>query len=108
MATVTIADQAAIFVWWSSLAVGLAVALVVAFLLSLIHSTAVTINEVVSKIWDTGQRVANNTIQIPILYRINTAAGKILTTAVQIIDGAAAIETHAEGCPGCPHCMLEH
>ena len=104
----TIADQAATFVWWTSLGLGLVVALVVTILLWLIHSTAVTINGVVSNIWDTGQRVANNTIQIPILYRINNAAGKILSTAVQIIGGAAAIETHAEGCPGCPHCMLEH
>lgn len=104
----TIADQAATFVWWSSLALGLVVALVVSLLLFLIYSTAVTINGVVSDIWDTGQRVANNTVQIPILYRINTAVGKILGTAVQIIDGAAAIESHAEGCPGCPHCMLEH
>ena len=103
-----IADQAATFVWWSSLALGLVVALVITLLLWLIHRTAVTINEVVSKIWDSGQRVANNTIQIPILYRINTAVGKILATAIQIIAGAAAIETHASGCPGCPHCMLEH
>ena len=104
----TIADQAATFIWWTSLGLGLVVALVVTILLWLIHSTAVTINGVVSNIWDTGQRVANNKIQIPILYRINTAVGKILTTAIQIIDGAAAIESHAEGCPGCPHCMLEH
>ena len=102
------ADQAATLIWWLSLALGLVVALVVTLLLWLIHHTAVTINGVVSDIWDTGQRVANNTIQIPILYRINTAAGKILATAVQIIDGAAAIEKHANGCPGCPHCMLEH
>ena len=106
--TLPIVSEAATFVWWSSLVLGLVVALVVSYLLLLIHRTAVTIDGVVSEIWDTGQRVANNTIQIPILYRINTAVGKILTTAIQIIDGAAAIETHAAGCPGCPHCMLEH
>ena len=99
---------AATFIWWTSLLLGLVVALVVTLLLWLIHHTAVSIENGVSDIWDTGQRVANNTIHIPILYRINTVAGKILGTALQINDGAAAIESHANGCPGCPHCMLEH
>lgn len=101
-------DAAGIFVWWASLALGLVVALVVTLLLWLIHRTAANINSVVSGIWDTGRRVANNTIHIPILYRINNAAGKILGTAVRIKDGAAAIEAHAQGCPGCPRCMLGH
>ena len=100
--------EAGIFIWWASLVLGLVVALVVTLLLWLIHRTAVSINGGVSLIWDIGQRVANNTIHIPILYRINTAAGKILATALQINDGAAAIEAHANGCPGCPHCMLDH
>jgi len=96
------------FVWVSTLGLGLVVALVVTVLLWLIHHTAVSINSVASDIWDTGQRVANNTVHIPILYRINTAAGKILDTAVQIVAGTDAIKTHAKGCPGCPHCMLDH
>ena len=100
--------QAAQFVWWTSLALGLAVSLVVSLLLWLIHRTAATINDRVSKIWDTGQRVANNTVHIPALYRTNEVAGQILATAVRIDAGAAAIETHANGCPGCPQCMLRH
>jgi len=95
-------------VWWTSLALGLAVSLVVALLLYLIHRTAVTINGVVSRIWIVGQRVANNTVHIPALYRTNEAAGKILATALKINEGAAAIESHANGCPGCPQCMLRH
>lgn len=98
--------EAAIFVWWTSLVLGSVVALVVALLLWLIHKTAANIQTVVSGIWDSGRRVANNTIHIPILYRINNAAARILDTAVQIKGGAAAIEAHANGCPGCPHCLL--
>lgn len=101
-------EHAAQVVWWSSLALGLAVSLVVALLLYLIHRTAVTINGVVSRIWIVGQRVANNTVHIPALYRTNEVAGEILATALKINEGAAAIESHANGCPGCPQCMLRH
>ena len=80
----TDAGEAGIFIWWTSLVLGLVVALVVTVLLWLIHHTAVTIDGAASKTWDTGQRVANNTIHIPILYRINTAAGKILGTAAVV------------------------
>ena len=101
-------DQAAQFVWWVSLAFGLVVSGVVALLLWLIHRAAATINGHVSNIWDVGQRVANNTVHIPTLYRTNDVAGQILATALRIDAGAAAIESHAAGCPGCPHCMLKH
>ncbi len=101
-------ESAAQFVWIASLVVGLIVSLVVAVLLWLIHREAGVINQRVAKIWEVGQRVACNTIQIPILYRINETAGKILARAKGINDGAAAIEAHAQGCPGCPHCMLDH
>ena len=104
----TDADQAAQFVWIASLVLGLVVSLVVALLLWLIHREAVIIDGVASKIWDTGQRVANNTIHIPTLYRINEAVDKILETALSINDGAAGIETHANGCPGCPQCIIDH
>jgi len=62
----------------------------------------------VARIWDVGQRVANNTVHIPALYKTNEVAGQILATAVRIDAGAAAIESHARGCPGCPDCMLKH
>ena len=99
---------AATFVWVFALALGLVVSLVVTLLLWLIHWEAGKINACVSDIWDTGQRVANNTVHIPTLYRINERVDQILATALRINDGAAAIEAHANGCPGCPHCMLEH
>ena len=100
--------QAAQFVWWTSLALGLVVSLVVSLLLWLIHRTAATIDAVVADIWDTGQRVANNTVHIPALYKTNEVAGQILATALRINAATAQIETHANGCPGCPRCMLKH
>ena len=102
----TEAVAAAAFVWMSALIIGLVVSLVVALLLWLIYRKAVVINEVASKIWDAGQMVANNTIHIPVLYRINEGVDKILVTALNINDGAVAIKKHAEGCDGCPNCLL--
>ena len=101
-------EQAVQLVWWVSLALGVVVSGVVALLLWLIHSGAATIDGHVARIWDSGQRVANNTVHIPALYKTNEVAGQILATALRINAGAAAIENHALGCPGCPHCMLAH
>ena len=95
------------FVWIASLVIGGVVSLVVAVLLWLIHREAGFINQHVAKIWEIGQRVAGNTIQIPVLYRINETATKILSHALQINEGAAAIESHAKSCSGCPHCLLQ-
>lgn len=99
---------AAEFVWVASLILGLVVSGVVTLLLWLIHREAGVINARVSKLWDVGQRVANNTIHVPALYKTNAVVGDILATAVKIKDGAAVIEKHASGCPGCPQCMLRH
>lgn len=101
-------EQALQVVWWSSLLLGVVVAAVVALLLWLVHRSARVIDGTVARIWDTGQRVANNTVHIPLLYRTNEVAEQILATAARIDAGAAAIETHANGCPGCPQCMLGH
>jgi len=95
-------------VWWSSLALGVVVSAVVALLLWLIHDTAKTIDARVSSLWDTGQRVANNTVHVPALAKTSEVAGQILAVALRIDEGAAAIESHAKGCPGCPGCMLGH
>ena len=101
-------DEALQLIWWSSLALGVVVSAVVALLLWLIYRAAARIDGRVARVWDAGQRVANNTAHIPTLYRINAAAAEILATAVRIDAGAAAIESHARGCPGCPQCMLKH
>jgi hypothetical protein len=98
--------SAAAFVWTAALIIGLVVSLVVALLLWLIYREAVIIDGVASKIWDTGQMIANNTVHIPTLYRINEDIDKILVHALTINDGAAAIKKHAKGCDGCPCCLL--
>lgn len=95
--------------WILSLVLGVVVTIVVAILLIMIRSTAKKILGGVQKIWTEGKLVANNTIQIPIYLTItNQVVSKIYDTAVKIIGGAAAIEKHASGCPGCPACVLEH
>lgn len=95
--------------WIISLVIGLVVIGVVAFLLHLIASTAEDIDKAASKIWTQGKLTANNTIQIPLFLPVtNKVVGKIYDTAVSIIGGSAAIKEHAEGCPGCPHCVLQH
>ena len=105
----SISDEAIIKVWVTSLVLGLVVTIVVAILLIMIRSTARKILGGVQKIWTEGKLVANNTIQIPIYLTVtNQVVSKIYNTAVKIIGGAKAIETHANGCPGCPACVLEH
>ena len=74
----------------------------------LIHRSARTIDGVVSRIWDVGQRVATNTVHIPSLYKTNAVAAEILATALNINAGVTAIETHAKTCSGCPQCMFRH
>ncbi len=93
-------------IWWVSIVILLVVTGVVAVLLTMVLRTARNILSVAGDIWTTGKMVANNTIHIPLLVETNRYAGAILDTAKQIVAGAAAIEQHAEGCPGCPACAL--
>lgn len=92
--------------WWTTLAVGLVVALVVAGLLAWIVREATVIRDRVSEIWNVGQRVANNTAHIPSLYATNALAVRILKAAQNIGASVDAIETHARGCSGCPQCLM--
>lgn len=93
-------------IWWVSILILLVVAGVVALLLTMVLRTARTILSVAGDIWTTGKMVANNTIHIPLLHETNRLAGAILDTAGKIVAGAGAIEQHADGCPGCPECVL--
>lgn len=100
--------DAAAIIWIISLFIGLVVIGVVAFLLNLIRRTAVEIDETAAKIWTQGKLTANNTIHIPLfLSTTNRVAGAIHGSAVNIVRGAEVIRQHAEGCPGCPQCILE-
>ncbi len=93
-------------VWTVSLVVFVVVLVVVAALLTLILRTAHQIRGGVSIIWNVGQRIANNTIQLSMLAKTNAASKQILTSAVGILGATAAIKEHAESCPGCPACVL--
>ena len=93
-------------VWTLSLVVFVVVLIVVAILLTLILRAAQDIRGGVAIIWNVGQRVANNTIQLSLLARTNDAARQILTSAVGVIGATAAIQGHAAECPGCPACIL--
>ena len=95
-------------VWLVSLGVFVVVLLVVAVLLTLILSTARQIHGGVSAIWNVGQRIANNTVQLALLDRTNHLAAKMLESAVNIAAATDAIATHADGCPGCPACVIGH
>jgi len=87
-------------VWGVSLGIGLVVILVVAVLLTLIVRTARQIDGAVSDIWTVGQRIANNTIHIPLLNHTNRVVDDILDRAAGIDGATAAIEQHALDCPG--------
>ena len=103
-----VSQGAVVTVWWIALAIAVVVTLVVAFLLEMIRRTAADILAGAGDIWTHGKLVANNTIQIPtFLKTTNRVAGQILAAAQQIVGATQAIEQHADGCPGCPACVLE-
>lgn len=93
-------------VWTLSLAVFTVVLVVVAILLTLVLRAAKDIVAGVSAIWNVGQRIANNTIQLALLEKTNAGAEAILASAAGVVGATAAIQGHAAGCPGCPACVL--
>jgi hypothetical protein len=96
-----------IVVWVISLLVLVVVAAVVAVLLERVRGTAVAILGGAGLIWTHGKLVARDTVQIAIFLKTtNEVVEQILETAKQIVGATGAIEQHAEGCPGCPQCVL--
>ena len=93
-------------IWIVTLAIYAVVLVVVAVLLTLILRAARDVRAGVSAIWTVGQRVANNTIQIALLDTTNSIAAEILSSAAGVVAATAALKAHAEGCPGCPACVL--
>ena len=75
-----------ILLWWVALGLGVVVILVATILLLIIINNARTIHQAVSKIWDTGQRVANNTIHVPILGQSISHLNRTLAHAVNCIE----------------------
>ena len=99
-------DSAIQQVWITSLVIYVVVVAVVVVLLTLILQTAKQIHGGVEAIWTTGQKVANNTIQIPLLARTNHLVAQILASAVRTAGAVGAVERHSSTCPGCPACVL--
>ena len=93
-------------VWIWSLVIYFVVVGVVALLLTMILKTARQIRDGAAAIWVAGQKVANNTIQIPMLARTNYLVEQILASAVRTAGAVAAVEQHAGACPHCPTCVL--
>lgn len=92
--------------WTITLVIYGIVVAVVTVLLILILRAARDVRAGVSAIWTVGQQVANNTIHIALLDTTVHVAGDILEHARGIVAGTAALQMHAEGCPGCPACVL--
>ena len=92
-----VSEGAGYMVWWVSLGIGAAVIVVVAVLLALIVRTARQIDAAVSEIWTVGQRIANNTIHIPLLNHTNRVVERLLDVAAGIDGAAATIEEETGG-----------
>lgn len=99
-------ESAVAQVWIWSLAIYFVVVGVVALLLTMILNTTKQIKAGAAAIWASGQKVANNTIQIPLLARTNHLVAKILDSAVRTAGAVAAVEQHAAACPHCPTCAI--
>lgn len=93
-------------VWALTLAIAAVVVVVVAILLTLVLRAARDVRDGVAAVWNTGQRIANNTIHIALLARTNLLADRILAAAGGVANATAAVQEHARGCPGCPTCVL--
>lgn len=93
-------------VWILSLAIFAVVLVVVATLLTLILRTSRQIHAGAGAIWNSGQRVANNTVHLALLARTNHIAAGILRAAGGVAAATGAIADHAAGCPGCPDCVI--
>lgn len=57
--------------WWITLAGGLVVVAVVAALLGAIVATAQRIKATLAELWLTGKAIANNTVHVDLLRRVN-------------------------------------
>jgi hypothetical protein len=93
-------------VWIISLAIYFVVVVVVAVLLTLILRTARRIHGGVAEIWNVGQKVANNTIHVPLLVRTNHLVTRILESALGVAGAVTAVEAHSGSCHHCPACII--
>lgn len=92
--------------WWITLGMGLVVTGVVAGLLAAIVASARRIETTLEQVWVAGPLLASNTAHLDQLRRINEAAGHTLAAAGRIRAAAIRLLEHANGCPGCPQCVI--
>ncbi len=83
--------------WRFSLAAGLAVIAVVAVLLETIARTAESIQDGTAKIWEVGKLIANNTVHVPLLVRVNQHVAAISGAADEIAEATGRIQQAATG-----------
>jgi len=81
------------------------VCIVAAGLLQNILVIGRAIGQNVHTIWTTGTRIANNTVQLWLLGRVNGLVGQIKDSAYRTNDKAGAIASHATSCQHCPSCV---
>ncbi len=91
--------------WWFAVVIVAVVTIVVAVLLALVIRTATAIDDEVATVWANGQRVANNTIHIAVLFKTHEYVQGILGRAGNILSSSQAIRDHAQDCPSCPKCI---
>ena len=99
-------ESAVAQVWIWSLVIYFVVVGVVAVLLTMILNTTKQIKAGAAAIWASGQKVANSTIQIPLLARTNYLVSRILDASVRTAGAVAAVEQHSGSCPHCPTCVI--
>lgn len=78
--------------WWVSLAIGVVVTVVVAFLLYTLTRTTEQIRNGAADIWGAGKRIANNTVHIPMLGQTNQFLDDILQSADRTAQATERIE----------------
>ncbi|MCA1693602.1 MAG: hypothetical protein LC749_02110 [Actinobacteria bacterium] len=100
-----VSDTEIFTLWWISVAVMFVVCIVAAGLLQNILVIGRAIGQNVHTIWTTGTRIANNTVQLWLLGRVNGLVGQIKDSAYRTNDKASAIANHATTCQHCPACV---
>ena len=91
-------DTNTIFKYWRlSLIAGLAVIAVVAALLEALVRTADGILDGTAKIWLVGKQIASNTVQVPLLVRVNQHFAELSNTANEIAEASGRIQSAASG-----------
>lgn len=91
--------------WWIAVAVGFVVVIVAVGLLHNILAVASNIDANVGEIWTVGKRIANNTVELWLLGRVNALVEEIRGLALRINEVAGSIAAHATQCRHCPACV---